>query len=114
VDVLGRYRAGAKHTVVKLNHPQSTYLIFADYGDVQPGNTERRCVLVSRAVTQRDAMLALMQTAPGIAPKQTWVPDMHLPEWTIDLPRQGYRTRMRVRPDNSIILEVANYRARAQ
>ena len=114
VSVIGRYRTTSKPTVIKFNYPRSTYLIFAEYRDAQPRGIDRVCVLWSRAITKRDAMQALMETAPGIAPKQTWIPDMHLPEWTIDVPQLGYRTRMKIQRDESIFLEVANYRARAR
>ena len=111
VSVIGRYRTTSKPTVIKLNNPRSTYLIFAEYRDAQPRGIDRVCVLLSSSITQRDAMQALLDTAPGTTPKQTWVPDMHLPEWIIDVPRQGYRTRMKIKRDGSIFLEVANYRA---
>lgn len=39
---------------------------------------------------------------------------MYLPEWTIDLPKLGYRKRMRFRSDGSILLEVAIYGANSE
>ena len=108
-SVLRWARPTSNKTVIKFNQPPSTYLIFADYEHVQPKSIARECVVVSRVITQDDAMAALMKTAPGMKPRATWIPNMYFPEWTIDAPKRGFRARMRVRDDRSILLEIASY-----
>ena len=111
VDVIDWNRVTAEHTVVKLTHPRSTYLIYAQYRDVQPNGISKVCVLVSRAMTKQQAAAALLEGSPDVEPKITWWPNMYFPEWTIDLPKLGHRKRMRFRNDGSILLEVAMYGA---
>jgi len=79
------------------------------FRDVQPKGIARLCVLVSKVLTDADASRALIETSPEIRPRQTWVPDMLLPEWTVDVPKQGYRKRMAVGRDGWTSLEVATY-----
>ncbi|MFL6863296.1 MAG: hypothetical protein ACJ8DZ_09875 [Allosphingosinicella sp.] len=108
-QVLDWGRRFAKRTVVKFTHPRSTYMIIAEYDELQPKGFSRVCVLVSKILSDRDASRALIESTPEIRPLQTWIPDMHVPEWILDVPKQGYRKRMAVRDDGSILLEVATY-----
>lgn len=113
-QVLDWGRPFAHRTVVKFTYPPSTYMIFADYKDLQPKGFSRVCILVSKVLTDRDASRALTETTPDITPRQTWIPDMRIPEWIVDVPQQGYRKRMAVRDDGSTLLEVATYTAAAE
>jgi hypothetical protein len=109
VDALSWGRAVTQRTVVVFTYPPSTYMAIAQFRDVQPKGIARICVLVSKVLTDADASRALIETTPEIPPRQTWVPDMLVPEWTVDVPKQGYRKRMAVRHDGSTLLEVATY-----
>jgi hypothetical protein len=109
VDVLNWGRAVAQRTVVKFTYPPSTFMIIAQFRNVQPKGVARVCVLVSKVLTDADASRALIETNPEIRPRQTWIPDVLVPEWTVDVPKQGYRKRMAVRRDGSTLLEVATY-----
>jgi hypothetical protein len=109
VDVLHWGRAVAERTVVKFTYPPSTYMIIAQFRDVQPKGIARVCVLISKVLTDSDASRALVETTPEIPARQTWVPDVMIPEWIVDVPKQGYRKRMAVRRDGSTLLEVATY-----
>ena len=109
VDGLHWGRAVAQRTAVQFTDPPSTYMIIAQYRDVQPKGIARVCVVVSKVLTDADASRALIETTPEIPPRQTWVPDMLIPEWTVDVPKQGYRKRMAVGHDGWTSLEVANY-----
>lgn len=98
-----------QHMTVKLNYPPQTYLVFAHYGHLQSHSIASECVLVSGSITKHDAMATLMATAPGIDPIITYIPIMYLPEWTIDQPKKGFRSRMNIREGSSIILDVGMY-----
>jgi hypothetical protein len=108
-SVLRWGRPTKNKTVIKFNDPPATYLVFADYGKAQPKSIARECIVVSRVITLDDAMAALIGTAPDLEPRLTWISNMYLREWTIDAPRRGFRARMRVRDDRSILLDVGSY-----
>jgi hypothetical protein len=113
VDVLHWGRAVARRTVVKFTYPPSTYMVVAEFKDVQPKGVAKVCILISKILTDADASRALVETTPDIPPRQTWVPDVMVPEWIVDVPKQGYRKRMAVRHDGSTLLEVATYASAA-
>lgn len=102
-------RPQTQHMTVKLAYPPQTYLVFAQYEHLQPHSIARECALVSGSITKHDAMAALMATAPGVNPEITYIPIMYLPEWTIDQPGKGFRSRMNLREGGSIILDVGMY-----
>jgi hypothetical protein len=102
-------RVVAERTVIQFTYPPSTYMAILQFRDVQPKGIARLCVLVSKVLTDEDASRALIETTPEIRPRQTWVPDMLIPEWTVDVPKQGYRKRMAVGRDGWTSLEVATY-----
>jgi hypothetical protein len=109
VDALSWGRPVTQRTVVVFTDPPSTYMAIYQLRDVQPKGIARICVLVSKVLTDEDASRALIETTPEIHPRQTWVPDMLIPEWTVDVPKQGYRKRMAVGHDGWTSLEVATY-----
>ena len=94
---------------IEFTSPGSTYVLLADLAKPQPKSLARRCMVVSRALTHRDAAYALIESTPEIEPRQTWVPAMHLPEWVIDLPKQGYQKRLFIARDGTVYLEVGTY-----
>lgn len=109
MDVVDWGRVTTEHKVVALDYPRATYVIFAEYKDVQPKSIANVCVLISRSLSRIDAASALREGVSDIEPKTTWWPNMYFPEWTIDVPEQGFRKRMKFRNDDSILLEVAMY-----
>lgn len=111
VDVIDWNRAKMRRTVVKLNTPSSTYLVFAEYKSVQPKSIAATCSLVSGYLSKEDAAAAFLEGLPPYEPRPRWVPNMYFPVWTADHPELGYRKRLRFRNDGSIVLEVGMYPA---
>ena len=112
-DVLSTWQP-VQHITVKLNYPPQTYLVIAHFGHLQRHSIANECMVISGSLTKHDAMAALMATAPGVTPVITYVPIMYLPEWTIDLPKKGFQSRMWIREGGSIILEVRMYNSDAK
>lgn len=112
-DVLSSWEP-TQYITIELNYPPRTYLVSANFGNLQPHSLVSQCMLISGSITKHDAMAALMATAPGVLPVIAYIPDMYLPEWTIDLPKKGYRSRMYIREGGSIVLEVGMYKTPAQ
>ncbi|HWU92490.1 MAG TPA: hypothetical protein VN106_04500 [Sphingomicrobium sp.] len=99
----------AKLVVVQMYYPPATYLVSGRYDHLQKHSIANQCVVISRVLNKVDAMTALMATAPKAKPVVTYHPVMYFPEWTIDQPKQGFMSRMRINDDNSILIEVATY-----
>lgn len=97
-----------RRVIVKLNYPPQTYLVFGDFGHLQPHSIASACILASGSIRKNDAIAALLATAPGTMPEPTNGPSMEH-DLSIDQPEKGFRSRMEVRDDGSIILEVAMY-----
>lgn len=107
-DVLSTWQP-VSHVTVQLNYPPQTYLVFAKFGHLTSHSVASECMLISASVSKQDAMAALMATAPEVRPVITYIPIMYLPEWTIDQPKKGFESLMRIREGGSIILEVRMY-----
>jgi hypothetical protein len=113
VDVLDWSRAKAQRTVVKLSEAPSSYLVLAEYKNLQPKSIARSCALVSATVSKQEAAAAYLENLPDKAVTPIWWPNMYVPIWVSDHPEQGYRKRLRFRDDGSIVLEVGMYPAAA-
>ena len=109
MDVVDWSRVTSQHKVIALDYPRATYVIFAEYKELQPKSIANVCVVISPSISRVDAAAALREGTPNIEPKTTWRPNMYFPEWTIDLPKLGYRKRMKFWNDDSVLLEVAMY-----
>ena len=110
-DMAGRVKS--HQMVVKLNGLSSSYLIFIEYKNSQPGSVARSCELVSKSVSEREAMAAFLDGLPDKNVSPTWIPDMYLPVWTADHPELGYVKELRTRGHHGITLEVGLYPAAA-
>jgi hypothetical protein len=107
------YRGTSATTVVKLNQPASSYLVLAEYKNLQPKSIARSCALVSESVSKQEAATAYLQNLPDKTVTPTWWPNIYIPLWVSDHPELGYRKRLRFRDDGSIVLEVGMYPAAA-
>jgi hypothetical protein len=96
---------------IKFKIPAETYLALGEAQHPQPRSLVTICRLVSRKITYEDGAKALVETAPEISPRQTWIPSMYLPEWIVDLPKRGYRKRLFMSEDGIVLLEVGMYRS---
>jgi hypothetical protein len=110
-NVLNSWTKWTNQTFVEFKYPATTYVVLADLQNPQPKSIARRCMVVSRKLTQRDAVYALVESTPDVEPRQTWVPAMHLPEWTIDLPKEGYRKSLYFGRDGTTYLELGTYKS---
>ena len=98
-------RGKARRTVVKLNGAPSSYIVVAEYKDLQPKSIARSCALVSHDVSKADALGAYLDGLPDkVTPPMFWPP-----QWMSDHPELGYRKRLRFRGDGTAILEVGMY-----
>ena len=102
------------HVTVAFNYPPRTYLVTAEFGRLQSHSFASDCILISGSITKKDAMAALMRTAPDVTPLPTYLSQFYEPEWTIDQPKNGFRSLMEVREDDSIVLEVDMYNKSSQ
>ena len=108
-DILDWSKSTTQKKAIRFDGLPSTYLVFADYRDPQPRSIAKTCVVVSRAISKRDATEVFLETArsseaePKCATQYCWR------EWTIDRPELGYRKRLKFRDDGSVLLEVATY-----
>jgi hypothetical protein len=109
MDVVEGDRAIARKTVVKLVYPASTYLVLVEYKNLQPKSIRSTCALVSSAVSHEAAAGAFLEGLPAYEPRPAWIPNMYLRAWTADHPELGYRKRLRIRDDASVVLQVAMY-----
>jgi hypothetical protein len=109
IDYLAAGQSIAKRTIVKLNEPPKTYLIFTEYKQLQPGSIARTCALDSNSVSKRQAMAVFLEGLPdkNLSPK--WIPNMYEPIWNADHPELGYRKLFRFRDDGSTVLEIGMY-----
>jgi hypothetical protein len=100
----------SKRTFIEFAKPRSTYLILTEFKHVQPRGIANTCAVVSYIISRSDAAQALVETTPDVKPKQTWIPAMYLPEWTVDLPKRGFRKSLWFRDNGWMVLEVAMYK----
>jgi hypothetical protein len=112
-DYLAWGQTVANRTIVKLNNPPKTYLIFIEYKQLQPKSIARTCALDSNSVSKREAMGAFLEGLPDKDVSPQWIPDMYLPVWNSDHPELGYRKLFRFRDDGSVVLEIGMYPAAA-
>jgi hypothetical protein len=98
-------RPKARRTVVKLTDAPSSYIVVSEYKNLQRKSIARSCALVSADITKDEAATAYLEGLPDkvVAPLG-WPP-----QWTSDHPELGYRKRLRLRSDGSIVLEVGMY-----
>jgi len=106
-------RATRRRTVVKLSQASSSYIVIAEYKNLQPKSIARLCALVSGDVSKEQAAAVYLEGLPEKAGPPAWWPNIRVPQWTADHPELGYRKRLRFRSDGSIILEVGMYPAAA-
>ena len=99
----------ASSLAVKLSEPPSTYLIFTEYKQLQPGSIARTCALDSNSVSKREAMGAFLEGLPDKEVSPKWIPDMYEPIWTVSHPELGYAKQFRYREDGSTVLEIGMY-----
>jgi hypothetical protein len=109
IDYLAVGESIAKRTIVKLNEPPKTYLIFTEYKQLQPRSIARTCALDSNSVSKREAMAAFLEGLPDKDLSPKWIPNMYLPVWNSDHPELGYRKLFRFRDDGSTVLEIGMY-----
>jgi len=109
IDYLAAGESIAKRTIVKLNDPPKTYLIFTEYNQLQPRSIERTCVLDSGSVSKREAIGAFLEGLPDKDLSPRWIPNMYEPIWNADHPELGYRKLFRFRDDGSTVLEIGMY-----
>ena len=108
-DVLPFLRKSLNHKVIKFIFPPKTYLVLADFQAVTKRSVVRTCTVVSKAITTSDASRALTWNIGKGEARAGCIPNMYRREWTYDRPDDGYRKRMRIRDDKSVLIEVANY-----
>ena len=109
IDYLAFGESIAHRTIVKLNDPPSTYLLFTEYKQLQPRSMARTCALDSNSVSKRDAMGAFLSGLPDKDVSPRWIPDMYEPIWKSDHPELGYAKLFRFREDGSTVLEIGMY-----
>jgi hypothetical protein len=106
-------RPTSRRTVIKLKEGASSYIVLAEYKNLQPKSIARICALVSGDVSKEQAAMAYVEGLLNEEPRPRWWPDIYVPEWTSDHPELGYRKRLDFRSDGSIVLEVGMYPAAA-
>jgi len=109
LDYLAYPESISHRTIVKLSEPPSTYLIFTEYKQLQPGSIARTCALDSNSVSKREAMGAFLEGLPDKEVSPKWIPDMYEPIWTVNHPELGYSKQFRYREDGSTVLEIGMY-----
>ena len=102
-------RPTRRRTVVKLSAAPSSYIVVAEYKNLQPRSIARSCALVSGDISKEEAMTGYLEGLPD----RVVIPMRWPPQWTSDHPELGYMKRLRFRSDGSIILEVGMYPAAA-
>ena len=108
-DVLPYFRSPKSRRVVQFSYPPKTWLVLAEFERVTWRSIVRTCTIVSKAITTSDASRALTWNIEKGEPRSRWIPNMYFNEWTYDRPDLGYRKRMRIRDDKSVLIEVAMY-----
>ena len=108
-DVLPYFRKAHSHKVIRFNYPPSTFMVLADFDALTKRSVVRTCTVISTAITTSDATRALTWNIDKGEARARWIPDMYLREWIYDRPDRGYRKRMRLRDDKSVLIEVATY-----
>jgi hypothetical protein len=103
------YGKALNRQMIKFNYPRRTYLSIADYVPVSAKSFVKSCMLVSNSLTTLDASRAMTWNIDKGEANPFWIPDMFLRVWTYDRPDLGFRKRMWIRDDKSILLEVATY-----
>jgi len=103
----------SRRTVVKLAGARSSYLVIAEYKNLQPRSLARMCALVSADISKDEAAATYLDGLPEKVTTPMWWPNIYVPQWTSDHPELGYRKRLRFRSDGSIVLEVGMYPAAA-
>ena len=109
LDYLAFPESISHRTIVKLSEPPSTYLIFTECKQLQPGSIARTCALDSNSVSKREAMGAFLEGLPDKEVSPKWIPDMYEPIWTVSHPELGYAKQFRYREDGSTVLEIGMY-----
>ena len=102
-------RTPAHSTIIKLNQSPTSYLVLDELKYVQSGSIARSCRLISRDVTQQEAMAAFLEGLPDKDVSPAWIPDMYLPIWTADHRELGYRKQLSFGSHHSITLELGMY-----
>lgn len=111
--VLPGMRATTREQVIQFSYPRATFLVFADFERVQPNGIARECVLVSRVISLKDALRAIIWTAPDVEPVRARIPGIYSYGWLVDVPKRGFRASVSLQSDRSIMVELGTYASAA-